>query len=110
MEIELLPIDDNSFLLRLGVRDQHICDQEPINRRRAIVQENLHLQRRSWTDVQLSGDEIATLPDADSQYRYRCRLGDLSPDVDHAAGGNKRRRIKIPAPARGITLFPVGME
>lgn len=79
------PVDDNSLLLRLGIRDEHVGDQQSVNRRRSVVQEDLHLQRRAWANVQLSGDQISALPHTDPQYRYWRRFGDLPSDVDHAA-------------------------
>lgn len=79
------PVDDNSLLLRLGIRDKHVGDQQSVNRRGSVVQEDLHLQRRAWANVQLSGDQISALPHTDPQYRYGRRFGDLPSDVDHAA-------------------------
>lgn len=63
-----VPVEDDRFFLVAGVRDLHVADAEAVNRSRFAVEEDFHLQRRSGRHVEILGNELAALSDANSQH------------------------------------------
>ena len=62
-----VPVKDDGFFLLGSVGDLHVPDEESVDGRRALVQVDLHLQRRSGAHVELPGDDPSGLPDGEGQ-------------------------------------------
>lgn len=96
VRIDGAPVNNNRFLLRLGIGDQHVSHQQAVDRRRIVVQKYFHLQRRAGTDVELAGHQDSTLPHSDAENRHWCRFLNLLTYVDHFRFLKARRKNAPP--------------